>query len=299
MWIGESGRVTDRIEFLGTRDICLYLVKGRDAMIVGGGMSYIAPSLERQFAGMSLDMQDIKYVVIPHSHFDHCGAVPYLKRKFPHAEIVASAYAAQLFSKPKVMHTIARSNRAAIEAMGLDGEYERLNLEVDAIQVDRVATEGEAMDLGDGLEALFIETRGHTRCSLAVYCPQLRAMFPSDAAPCPLPDGRGLVMPSPQYDFPSYVESLEKLAGYDTDVCAFDHHGALLGEQARCVLPRGLKRTKRFKQYVDRRYRERGELEEVAEEIASEAARKNELPFLSRELQGEVAKTSVRRMLAV
>ena len=81
MWIGEPGKVTDRIDFLGTREICLYLLKGKEAMIIGGGMSHIAPSLEKQFSRMDFDTENIKYLAVPHSHLDHCGAVPYLKRK--------------------------------------------------------------------------------------------------------------------------------------------------------------------------------------------------------------------------
>ncbi|GAI18030.1 unnamed protein product, partial [marine sediment metagenome] len=79
MWIQEPGKINDRIDFLGTRDLCLYLLKGKEAMIIGGAMSYIAPSLERQFSEMDFDLDRIRYLVIPHSHFDHCGAVPYLK----------------------------------------------------------------------------------------------------------------------------------------------------------------------------------------------------------------------------
>jgi len=92
MWIGEPGKITDRIDFLGTHKNCLYLLKGREAMLIGGGMSWTAPALEKQFSAMDYDFHKIKYLVIPHSHFDHCGAVPYLKRKFPWLQVVASAY---------------------------------------------------------------------------------------------------------------------------------------------------------------------------------------------------------------
>ena len=59
MWIGEPGEVTDRIDFLGTREICLYLLKGKEAMIIGGGMSHIAPYLEKQFPQMDYDTETI------------------------------------------------------------------------------------------------------------------------------------------------------------------------------------------------------------------------------------------------
>ena len=298
MWIGEPGEVIDRIDFLGTREICLYLLKGKEAMIISGGMSHVALSLEKQFRQMDFDTENIKYLVVTHSHLDHCGAVPYLQRKFPRMQVLASKYSQEIFSKKKVVNAIASANKGAINASGLQDEYEKLNLEFDGIHVDRVVAENDFIDLGDGIEAHFIETPGHTKCSLTVYVPKLKAMFPSDAAPVPLTDGIGLTVPSPQYDFLLYLESLQKLSTYEVDICAFEHHGVLLGEQARNILLRGLKQTKKFKNYVIEQYKEIGDLDKVAQKLASEMQEKNELPFLTPELQLTVTRAAVRKILA-
>lgn len=298
MWFGEPGKINERVDFLGTHEICVYLVRGKDAMIVGGGMSYIAPVLERQLSVMDVAMRDIRYLIITHSHFDHCGAVPYLKRKFPKAEVVASAYAAEVLGKPKVIDVVASANREKIHELALQKELEELGLEFEGVDVDRVVGDGDVLDLGLGLEAHFIEAPGHSKCSMALYVPALRAMFPSDAGPCPLPHGRGFVTPSPQYDFAMYLESLRTLSGYDVEMCAFEHHGVLVGEQARTALQRGLERTLRFRDYLVRQYQELGDIEEVAQKLASEIRRKNELPFLSLELQATILKISVRKILS-
>jgi len=297
MWFGEPGKINDRVDFLGTREICVHLVRGKDAMIVGGGMSYIAPALERQLSAMGVEAGDVRYLIITHSHFDHCGAVPYLKRRFPDSEILASAYAAEVLCKPNVIEVVASANREKIDELGLRKEYADLGLEFAGVAVDRVVAEGEVLDLGDGVEAQFIEAPGHSRCSLALYVPALQAMFPSDAAPCPLPDGRGLAIPSPQYDFAMYLQSLKTLSEYDVQICAFEHHGVLAGDQAGTALQRGLERTVRFRDYVVRQYQESGNIEEVAQKLASEVRRKNELPFLSLELQATILEMSVRKML--
>jgi glyoxylase-like metal-dependent hydrolase (beta-lactamase superfamily II) len=298
MWIGEPGKVTDRIDFLGIREICLYLLKGKEAMIIGGGMSHIAPSLEKQFPQMDFDTENIKYLVVTHSHLDHCGAVPYLKRKFPQVQILASAYSKEVFSKEKVVNAIASANKGAIDASGLQNEHERLNLGFDGIHVDRVVAENDIIDLGDGIKAHFIETPGHTKCSLAVYVPELKAMFPSDAAPVPLADGSGLTIPSPQYDFLLYVESLKKLCSYEIEICAFEHNGVLFGEQARNILPQGLEQTEKFKNYVVEQYQEIGNMDKVSQKLASEIQEKNELPFLTPDLQVTITKAAVRKILA-
>jgi glyoxylase-like metal-dependent hydrolase (beta-lactamase superfamily II) len=298
MWIGEPGKVTTNIDFLGTREICLYLLKGKEAMIIGGGMSHVAPSLEKQFSRMDFDTENIRYLVVTHSHLDHCGAVPYLKRRFPQVQILASAYSQEVFSKEKVVNAIANANKGTIDALGLQDEYEELNLNFDGIHVDRIVAENDFVDLGDGIRAHFLETPGHTKCSLAVYVPKLKAIFPSDAAPVPLTDGRGLTAPSPQYDFLLYVESLKKLSTYEVDICAFEHHGVLLGEQARNILPQGLEQTEKFKNYVIEQYQEIGNMDKVAQKLASEIQEKNELPFLTPELQVTVTNATVRKILA-
>ena len=168
MWLGEPGKVTDRIDFLGTHKICLYLLKGEEAMIIGGGMGWIAPSLEEQFSAMDFDLKRIKYLVISHSHFDHCGAVPYLKRKFPQAQIVASAYSRDAFSKEKTIKFIVNTNQEIIQKLGLQAEHEQLNLQLNRIQVEQVVAENDVINLGDGIEVHFMEVPGHSKCSIAV-----------------------------------------------------------------------------------------------------------------------------------
>lgn len=297
MWIQEPGKVTDRLDFLGTRKNCLYLLRGKQAMIIGGGMSWVAPSLERQFSIMDFQLDKVKYLVIPHSHFDHCGAVPYLKRKFPHIQILASAYSQEVFSKEKVVNFIADVNKQMIDKLGLQHEYERLNLKFDGIQVDRVVVDKDIIDLGDGIEVHFIEVPGHSKCSIAAYIPKLRAIFPSDAAPFPTDDGKGLSYPSPQYDFSLYDKSLKKLAFYDVEICAFDHHGVFLGDQAKKVLYQGLQQVEDYKNYVIEQYKRIGDLDKLAQKIALEFIEKNKFDFITVELMTAVAKAELRSVL--
>jgi glyoxylase-like metal-dependent hydrolase (beta-lactamase superfamily II) len=297
MLLREPGKITDRIDFLGTHKNCLYLLKGREAMIIGGGMSWIAPSLEKQFSMMHFDLKKIKYLVIPHSHFDHCGAVPYLKRKFPQMQVLASAYSQEVFSKQKAVDFIAIADKEMIEKLGLQDEYERLNLRFDGIRVDRVIVENDIIDLGDGIEAHFIEVPGHTKCSIATYVPELKAMFPSDAAPFPTDDGSGFSFPSSQYDLSLYMESLKKLTGHQVEICGFDHHGIFVGDQAGKVLQQGLEQAKQFQKDVTAQYQQLGDLDEMARKLAAEASEKNKFPFLSLELETSIARTIISKIL--
>ena len=297
MLISEPGKINDRIDFLGTKETCLYLLKGEQAMLIGGGMTWIAPYLEKQFSNLDFDLSRIRYLVILHSHFDHCGAVPYLKRKFSQIQVLASAYSQEVFSKEKAINFIASANRQA-EEYYLQNEHHGLDLQFDRIQVDRVVGSNDIIDLGDGIEAHFIEVPGHTKCSIATYIPQLKAIFPSDSAPFPTDDGTELNHPSAQYDFSKYLESLRKLTSYEVEVCGFEHQGAFVDDQAQKILQQGLEQTREFHKRIIEQYHRIGDLDKMAQELAEESRKKNKLNLMSLELEITVTKTIIEKCLA-
>jgi hypothetical protein len=48
MWIREPQRVSEEIEYVGTTDMCIYLLKGNEYMFIEGGVSYVVPKLLHQ-----------------------------------------------------------------------------------------------------------------------------------------------------------------------------------------------------------------------------------------------------------
>jgi len=256
-------------------------------------MSYVGPYLEEQLSTVPFDTADIRYLVIPHSHFDHCGAVPYLKRKLPQLEIVASAYSKEVFSKERVIDFIAGVNRQMIEKYKLLHEYKELNLRFDGIQVDRVVGDHDSIDLGEGVVANFLEAPGHSRCCIGTYVPSLKAIFPTDAAPFPMDGESALSCPSAQYDFCSYEESLQKLAGHNVELCAFDHHGVLVGDEAKNVLQRGLKEVRKLKAYIAAQYEASHDPNKIAKQLASEILQKSQFDYMSPELMTSITRAMI------
>ncbi len=297
MLFKDPGKILDQLEFLGNWPSCIYLLKGKEAMIVGGGMSWIAPDLERQFAAMDFDLSRIRYLIITHSHFDHCGAVPYLKRKFPEVKILSSAYAKRVFSVKKAVQFIAAMNERAVAKAGLSEKTKELNLQFDEIQIDQVVTDQETLNLGEGLEVRFIDTPGHTQCSLAVYVPGLKILFPSDAAAFPTYDGSGIAHPSPQYDFRLYQESLKKLASLEVEILAFEHHGVLAGTEAREFLIRAIEKAEEDRKFILEKVQRQENMGEVIEKLTRDFLGQTKFSFLPPEIQKTVAETVVRKML--
>jgi 2-aminobenzoylacetyl-CoA thioesterase len=298
MWVKEPTRIHDRIQFLGTYELCYYLVTGQDALIVGGGMSHATPALDAQFDALALDEARVKYVVLTHSHFDHCGALPYFRQRFPGVQVLGTSAAQQVLAKQKVVDYNAKMNDLAAEQAGLKARCLCLAERSDGLSVDRVVVDGESVDLGDGVKVEFYEVPGHSRCCLATYVPAFKALFPTDTVPHPVHAWDELSFPSAQYDFESYLASLRRLNGFDVEILGLDHHGVMLGEQASQFLRLGLERALSFKERVVARYAETGDLDVVAQEVTDEALPMVQLPFITRDLMFIITRAMVKNIVA-
>jgi len=297
MLISEPGKITEGLYLLGAKHNIIYLIEGEESMLIGGGMSWVAPRLEQQFTQFDIDLQKIKYLVIQHAHFDHCGAVPYLKRKIPGLKVLGTEAARGTLSKEKVISYIEAINRMMVDFYGYSREYDELQLRIYDIGVDEIVGDNTVIDLGQGMDIHFIETPGHSPCAVAVHIPWLKAIFPTDSAPCPVGSLDNLARPSPQFDFALYMASLKKLMGYDIEVCGFDHYAAVVGEDAKKVLQNAYGYCREYEKRIVGLYRETGDLESVTRLIARETIASDKFDFITEELMLPISRAEVHNIL--
>lgn len=297
MLLTQAGSINERLYLLGTRQNIVYLVKGKVSMLIGGGMNWIAPELERQFDGFGINPAEIEYLVVQHSHFDHCGLVPYLKRKWPQMKILGTESSRNILAKQKVVSYIEAVNKALIDHHKMQSQYEAMDLRIDKLEIELAVDDNTVIDIGEGLTVKFIETPGHSPCAVSVYVPALKAIFPTDAAPCPLDRIDDLVRPSPQYDFNLYRQSLKKLLDYDIEICGFDHSAAVTGDDARKVLQNGLALCDEYSTQVIQMYRQSGDLETVARQVAKRTIVMERTDLISEDVMVPVARAEVRNIL--
>ncbi len=258
MWVREPQRVSEEIEYLGTADMCVYLLKGREYMFVEGGMSYVVPTLLRQLEERGVDESKITKFLILHSHFDHCGIVPFFKRRLPQIEVLASVRTKEIYGKEKAIHFIRDLNRKMIEYYGMQREAAELNLDFDTIPVDRV-------DLGNGVIAEFIEVPGHSSCSIAAYVGKIKALFASDAAG--ISNEKGTIYPIGNENFAQFQKSLAKLNHYEVEILCAPRNGIFLGEDGRDFISKTMRAAEQLRQEVIKRFAQMGDRERVAAEL--------------------------------
>jgi len=257
-----------RIEYLGRQEMNVYLLKGKEYMIVEGGMSYIVPDMLRQFQERGIDMNRITRLLLLHSHFDHCGIGPFFKHRLPSLRIIGSRRSQELYRKEKVIQFIRDRNREMIRFFKMEKEAAELNLDFDQMAVDEAVVEGDAIDLGEGVEVRIIEMPGHSSCSIAAYVPSLKALFPSDAGGIP---GEGEeIFPSGNEDFILYQKSLEKLGPLDVEMVCLARNGAFLGQDARDYISRSAEEAEKMRLEIIRQFQGAADPEEKLARLARE-----------------------------
>ncbi len=259
--------ISDHILPLGSRNIRMYLVRGESFALLGGGVPWMVQRLETQLDEHGIDRSRIRCLVISHVHHDHCGAVPYLLRRYPHLEVIASDYGAHLLSKSGPVELIGSLNRKTLEAMNLPGEYKGMSLDFEPIPVSLRAGDGDSLDLGGGITLRFYSTPGHSRCSLSTYIPELRALFPADALPFPEPGSDKLTVTA-SHDYDDYVRSLEKLLLLPIELIGYEHGGMITGEDAAMMIPKSLAATLQQRRRIRDRYDELKDLDRLVDELA-------------------------------
>ena len=157
-----------------------FLVKGRDAAaLVDCGMAWsgflLAEKVKEALGDRPLD-----YLLLTHSHYDHMGALPMLRRAFPGLIVLAHPHAQAVLEKPKARASIRQLGLEAAALFGPQYAGEVESYPDEEIHVDRALEDGEVLSLGD-LSVRTLWTPGHTRCSVSFWIPELKALFLSES----------------------------------------------------------------------------------------------------------------------
>jgi glyoxylase-like metal-dependent hydrolase (beta-lactamase superfamily II) len=266
---------------LGTRESCVYILKGKqEDAFLGGGMTYIVPDVVEQLEALNIDEKKIKRIIILHSHFDHCGIVPFLKKRWPWARVTASARAKELLATPKVIKSIDALNRMVLSEYGREKEAGDLGLEFTGIDVENVVKGGDTLPCGD-LSMEVIDVPGHSSCSIAVYVPSEKAMFASDAAGIPFGDQ---VFTAANANFDKYQESLKKMAEYDINILLAEHFGARTGDDGRSYLKKSIKSAAETRKLLEASYARTKDVEKSTQEVTDKLVTMLPEGFMPREI---------------
>jgi len=243
----STGKISEKLYAIGNSGLPAFLLLGKVPALFDAGMTFMGPTYLKELKTYLGDTNQLRYLLLTHSHFDHCGAAPFLKRKIPGLKIGANRLAAEVFKRPNALQLIRSLNRELADPFpSLTGKED---VSFDSLEIDLLLEDGSEMTLGDGCRVQVIATPGHTKDAVCFYIPELKGLIAGEAAGCY--DRNFTIQPEFLSSYDDYMASLEKLALLDIDLFLIGHSYMLTGEDARGYIGKSIEATQRFKKRIE------------------------------------------------
>jgi glyoxylase-like metal-dependent hydrolase (beta-lactamase superfamily II) len=247
MILERAGKICDGLYSIGHHSFPAFLIMSDPPALFDSGLTISGPRYLKDLKEYLGNVNRIGYIFLTHSHYDHCGAIPFLKRNIKGVKIAASGLAANIFRKPKAIRLIQSLSKDYEEQLG--NQIRDENIFFDSIDVDVTLKDGDKFNLGDDWNIHVIATPGHTRDSVSYYIPKLKALIPGEATG--VYNSNFDIQSEFSSSYNDYVNSLEKLATLDIDILLLPHAHILTGGDAQGHIQKTLESAKVFKKRID------------------------------------------------
>lgn len=266
MKLEQTGKICEGLYATGYHYLPAFLLTCPHPVLFDAGVAALGPYYIRDIETYLGSADALKYLLLTHSHYDHCGAAPFLKGTIPGLKIGADAHAAEVLRKPNAVALIRTLNQNFEKVFG-DSIGEQ-GIPFNPLEIDLILKDGDELDCGGGWSVQVIETPGHTNDSVSYYIPKIKALIPGEAVGVFHNDA---VHPEFSSGYSNYLTSLEKLAALDVEILPLAHRYILTGEDAARYLKDARVATvshrERIANYLDRF---NGDREQVVKTILGE-----------------------------
>ncbi|NPU85983.1 MAG: MBL fold metallo-hydrolase [Syntrophaceae bacterium] len=222
-----EGKLNDRIFITGHTVYPGYIVKGsKRSVMIEAGLNILGPSYLRQASEFLGSPDSLDSLFVTHGHYEHMGALPFLKRSIPGLELRAHESTGRLLENEKtlkVMNFLSDQTAQYFDDIEVKDEGVE-ETRIGPVEFADPLREGDAVDLGDCTCEVF-STPGHTRDHLSYFLREQGILFPGEALGNPIMEREDLNKVEFLTSFPDYVSSIEKLRslGSSVKVIAMSH----------------------------------------------------------------------------
>ncbi len=267
-----KGRITDDLYVAGLAQFPIYLLNTSKPVLFDGGVT-VAGRLYEEDIRSILGSREPEALFLTHAHWDHCGAISYLKALHPGILIAGSPDSGRILARHNAVNLIAELNKGIRPAVAATPGVDVHSLISDpfqtfAIDMELADTSPVTSPSNSAIEVL--KTPGHTRDHLSYFIREKGILIASEASGCL--DSSGNVVTEFLADYDAYIASLEHLSTLSAEILCQGHRLVFVGkEEVRSFLSRSLDEARRFKDRVfGLLVSERGSVEQVIAHIKRE-----------------------------
>ncbi|MFW9821266.1 MAG: MBL fold metallo-hydrolase [Candidatus Thorarchaeota archaeon] len=234
--IREEGKVNEDttlvdIKMFGVPKItAIYLIESGKKCLIDAGTHTEARKILRQLKELNAFPPDM--IVLTHSHWDHCQAIPFLnqraKKEGKNIEIYASEKAIPFLR-----------DQSYNDVFGA-GPFN--NIKEDIISLN----EGDIVDL-NGITLKIFDTPGHMNDHIAILDEKNKNLFIGDLLGIKVADDVFVppFMP-PYWDYDAYLNTVEKLKKIVYNTISLAHFGCIQGDGAKNILDESVNNCKKW-----------------------------------------------------
>jgi glyoxylase-like metal-dependent hydrolase (beta-lactamase superfamily II) len=250
MKVAADGDFGEFISIAGNLFYPSYIVKGREYhLMIDAGINLMGPAYIASLDKILGDRNALDYVFATHSHHDHVGSIPYLKRKIPHLKAGAFHRVAELMNKKSVldrMNALSIDQRELFHNIAGDED-----VSIEPVDFELWLKQGDRFDLG-GVTCEVHEVPGHTRDSLAFFIPEARALFAGEACGVLEGDKEGQMQVEFLSSYDDYVSSLDKMIALRPQLIGLAHLWVFTDDDAIEFLERSREETPKYRKLIER-----------------------------------------------
>jgi glyoxylase-like metal-dependent hydrolase (beta-lactamase superfamily II) len=223
--------ITPHFYQLGIHPFPAYLSVGKEAMIIEGGTGATADIITDQIKQIGIAPNQIKYIVLTHSHSDHIGAVSHWKKIWPQVKVLAGPIADTLLQRDgAIKDFIASDNIISKIALNKGVITAMPDVLLDyAFRIDIPVNEGYKIDLGNGIVWNILDVPGHSPCHISLFNQSEAILAVGDATGFYVPE-KGVFWPNYFSSLEDYCRSIKKLAAFPARIGVLSHNGVIYSD---------------------------------------------------------------------
>jgi glyoxylase-like metal-dependent hydrolase (beta-lactamase superfamily II) len=226
----EPKQITPHLFQLGVSSFPAYLSMGEIGMIIEGGTGPTTDIIISQVESLGIDPTRIKYIVLTHTHADHVGGYPRLRKLWPHVKILAGQTAADLLQGENFVKEFLRADKMIGDILIEKGDIQEMPPDIDEyrFEVDRIVEEGDKIDLGHGIIWEVFSTPGHSPCHISLFEEKEKNLVAGDMTGFFDPEAEGDVFwPNYFHSLELYCSSIKRMASVPAERILLSHNGVV------------------------------------------------------------------------
>lgn len=245
----QTGKIAEDFYVVGNPGVPIYLLDGPMPVLFDAGVTMMSCCYAEDLQRI-LGRRQPAYLFLTHSHFDHIGAVSYLKSVYPRMKVAGPAHVGDILENPRAVHVIRELNREALRYGSVSPGRAIYRGNFEPFALDVVLKPGELINLAADRRVEAISAPGHTWDFMSYWIPEEGILVASEAVGCD--DGTGYIYTEFLVDYDVYRRSLLHLARLNIRVLCPGHKMVLTGRDVRKYLRRSLEQAAEYVAMVEK-----------------------------------------------